>query len=242
MISIISPVYNSEACLDKLVFKKFKFTKKNFKKIEIVLVDDGSKDNSWKKIKSLKKKYRFIKGIKLKKNFGQHEAIFTGIKESSFGIIVVMDCDLQDDPKFISKMYDKYIETNKPIIIKHSYINYSLKNRLVSNLFWYFLSIISLKNFSPYLGNYLLIDEKIKKKYLKSKSIGYLYGDLILQKNNFNFIEKKRSFGLRKKTTYNFRKLINLAIKLILKYNIISRIFFQFKKKIVKKILIEKII
>ena len=67
MISIISPVYNSEACLDKLVFKIFQSTKKNFKKIEIVLVDDGSKDNSWKKIKSLKKKYRFIKGIKQKK-------------------------------------------------------------------------------------------------------------------------------------------------------------------------------
>ena len=242
MISIISPVYNSATCIDKLVLQIIKSTKKISKKIEIVLVDDGSEDKSWKKIEFLKKKYRFIKGIKLKKNFGQHEAIFTGINKSSFNIIIVMDCDLQDNPSFIKEMFEKYLLINKPIIIKHSYKNYSLKNRLISNLFWYFLSIVSFKNFSPYLGNFLLFDEKIKKKYLRINKVGYLYGDLILQKNDFHFIEKKRPFGLRKKTTYNFRKLFNLAIKLILKYNIISRIFYRFRKKKKKKNLIEKII
>ena len=242
MISIISPVYNSEACLDKLVLEIIKSTRNISKKIEIVLVDDGSTDKSWNKIISLKKKYNFIKGIKLKKNYGQHEAIFIGIKKSSFSISVILDCDLQDNPKFILQMYNKYQKTKKPIIIKHSYIEHSLKNRFISNLFWYFLSLISLKNFSPYFGNYFLIDSEIKKKYLKMKNVGYLYGDLILQNNKFIFIEKKRPFGIRKKTTYNFNKLINLAIKLILKYNIISRIFFTLIQKKNKKNLINKII
>lgn len=242
MISIISPVYNSASCIDRLVFEIIQSTKSFSKKIEIVLVDDGSEDKSWEKIKILKKKYSFIKGIKLKKNFGQHEAIFTGINESSFDIIVVMDCDLQDNPKFIKEMFDKYLLINKPIIIKHSYKNYSLKNRFISNLFWSFLSIVSFKHFSPYLGNYLLFDKKIKKKYLTINKVGYLYGDLIMQKNNFHFIEKKRPFGLRKKTTYNFQKLFNLAIKLILKYNIISRIFSKFGNKNKKENLIERII
>lgn len=242
MISIVSPVYNSESCLDKLVLEISRSTKKISKKIEIVLVDDCSNDKSWEKIKNLKKRYSFIKGIKLKKNYGQHEAIFVGIQKSSHKVIIVLDCDLQDDPKFIPIMYLTYLKNKKPVIIQHSYQEHSFKNRILSNLFWYFLSIVSLKFFSPYLGNYLLLDYKIKQKYLKTKNVGYLYGDLIMQKNKFVLIKKKRSFGLRRKTTYNFAKLFNLAIKLILKYNLISRIFNITNSKVTKKKIIQSII
>lgn len=83
MISIISPVYNSEDCLQKLVKEITFYGKKITSKLEIILVDDGSQDNSWKKIVKLKKKYKFIKGIKLNRNYGQHKAIYVGIKVSS---------------------------------------------------------------------------------------------------------------------------------------------------------------
>ena len=94
-----------------------------------------------------------------------------------------MDCDLQDDPIFIKEMYKSYIEEKKPIIIQHSYEDIGFKNRIVSTIFWRILSLISLKNFSPNLGNYMLIDKRIRDKYLSINTIGYLYGDLILQKN-----------------------------------------------------------
>ena len=67
MISVISPVFNSETCLNELVNKIIISTKKITNNFQIVLVDDGSEDNSWKKIIELKKKFKFIKGIKLKK-------------------------------------------------------------------------------------------------------------------------------------------------------------------------------
>ena len=179
MISVVSPVYNSENCLDELVKKIILSTKKLTNDVEIVLVDDGSEDNSWDRIKDLKKKFNFIKGIKLNKNYGQHEAIYCGIKHATKSIIVVMDCDLQDNPEFIPEMYETYKNNGKPVIIQHSYEEFSLKNRITSNIFWCFLSLISFKKFSPYLGNYLLIDELIKEKYLLNTNIGYLYGDLI---------------------------------------------------------------
>lgn len=241
MISVISPVFNSETCLEELVRRIVFSCKKISKNVEIVLVDDGSSDGSWNKIKILKRKYKFIKGIKLIKNYGQHNAIFIGIKNSSYDITIILDCDLQDNPKFIPYMYQKYKKFNKPVIIQHSYEDFSLRSRIISNIFWIFLSIISIKKFSPYLGNYLLIDKKIKNKYLKIKNIGYLYGDLIIQKNEFNFIRKKRSKGIRKRTTYNFLKLMKLASQLVLKYNIFSR-FFNTKDKIKKKIYIKNII
>ena len=231
MISVVSPVYNSETCLEELVRKIIHSTKKISKIIEIVLVDDGSSDKSWNKIKLLKKKYKFVKGIKLNKNYGQHQAIFIGIQNSSFDITIILDCDLQDNPKFIPEMYKKYKKYKKPVIIQHSYEEFTLSSRFISNMFWVFLSIISFKKFSPYLGNYLLIDSFIKKKYLKIRSIGYLYGDLLFQENEFTLIRKKRFKGIRNKTTYNFLKLIKLASKLVIKYNILNRPFYNIKSK-----------
>lgn len=75
-----------------------------------------------------------------------------------------MDCDLQDNPAYMVELYETYIKYKKPVIIRHSYKNFKLKNRIVSNIFWYFLSAISFKKFSPNLGNYLLIDNEVKKK------------------------------------------------------------------------------
>lgn len=241
MISIISPVYNSEGCLQKLVEEITFYGKKITSKLEIILVDDGSQDNSWKKIVELKKKYKFIKGIKLNKNYGQHKAIYVGIKVSSKNLIIVMDCDLQDNPAYMVELHETYIKYKKPVIIRHSYKNFKLKDRIVSNIFWYFLSAISFKKFSPNLGNYLLIDNEIKKKYLSIPRIGYLYGDLVVQGNNFLEIEKIRSYGIRSNTTYNIQKLIYLGLNLIFKYNFLSLFLYNYKKKI-KKISIEKIL
>jgi len=242
MISIVSPVYNSERCLQKLVKKIAFYVKKITNKLEIILVDDGSQDSSWKKIIELKKKYKFIKGLKLNKNYGQHKAIYIGIKASSKNLIIVMDCDLQDNPAYIIEMYKSYLHYKKPIIIEHSYEKFNNTNRFFSNTFWYFLSIISLKKFSPNFGNYILINRKIKKKYLSIKDVGYFYGDLINLGNKFITIKKKRNFSLRKKSTYNLLKLIVLGAKLILKYNLLNNIIKNNHKSKLSKIRIEKII
>ena len=62
------------------------------------------------KNKKIKKKFRFIKGIKLNKNYGQHKAIFVGIQKSSYNITIILDCDLQDNPSYIPQMYKVYIK------------------------------------------------------------------------------------------------------------------------------------
>lgn len=240
MISIVSPVYNSKNCLAKLV-EKITFNLKNIvNNFEIILIDDGSTDGSWEKIVELKKKNKSLKGFKLKQNYGQHYAIYKGIKLATKKIIIVMDCDLQDNPSYILDLYNCYLKYKNPVIIKHSYEDFKLRDRIISNLFWFFLSILSLKNFSPNLGNYLLINKQVKDKYLLIKSIGYFYGDLISVGTKFISIEKKRSFGIRKKTTYTIFKLVCLAVNLILNYSFLFRKFYKLKNKKIKKILIEK--
>ena len=237
MISIVSPVFNSEKCLQTLVEKITLNLKKISNEFEIILVDDGSLDGSWPKIKNLKKRYKFIKGIRLKKNYGQHKAIFTGIKNSIYDLIIIMDCDLQDNPAYIIEMYNLYTKKKKPVIIQHQYDGYRWQDRIFSFIFWYFLSLISFKEFYPSLGNFMLINKKIKRKYLLTKKIGYLYGDLITQGNSFLQLKKKRPKGIRRISTYNFKKLLGLALQLIFKYSILTRFFI--KKTNISKILIQ---
>ena len=100
-ISVVIPVYNSEDCLSELV-KKLTEVLDNLGKIyEIVLVNDCSPDNSWSKIVELCKIYDKLKGINLRRNFGQDCAIMAGLNNSSGEYVIIMDDDLQHDPKDI---------------------------------------------------------------------------------------------------------------------------------------------
>ena len=79
-LSIIIPVYNSEKILPYLIESISNNLKKRKISYEVILVNDHSKDQSWKTIINLSKNNKFIKGINLAKNYGQHSAIFVGLK------------------------------------------------------------------------------------------------------------------------------------------------------------------
>ena len=79
-LSIVIPVFNSSQILETLIQKIKTEVIQKISNTQVILVNDHSLDESWKKIKDLKKKYGFIKGINLKKNYGQHSAIFCGLK------------------------------------------------------------------------------------------------------------------------------------------------------------------
>jgi len=100
-ISIVIPVYNSEGCLSELVKKLTESLDNLGKTYEIVLVNDCSPDNSWNKIVELCKVYDNLNGINLRRNFGQDCAIMAGLNNSSGEYVIIMDDDLQHDPKDI---------------------------------------------------------------------------------------------------------------------------------------------
>jgi polyisoprenyl-phosphate glycosyltransferase len=109
-ITVVIPVYKSEDCLDELV-KRLTSVLNNFAKTyEIVLVNDCSPDNSWNKIIDLCKVYDNLKGINLRKNFGQDCAIMAGLNNSSGEFVIIMDDDLQHDPKDIPILIGKLEE------------------------------------------------------------------------------------------------------------------------------------
>lgn len=97
-VSVVIPVYNSEDCLDELAARLTEVLNDLGKTYEIVMVNDYSSDSSWGEITELCGKYGILKGINLRRNFGQDSAIMAGLNHSSGEFVIIMDDDLQHDP------------------------------------------------------------------------------------------------------------------------------------------------
>ena len=105
-ISVVVPVYNAEATLAQLVEATLAVVSGIAEEREIILVNDGSSDSSWKLICKLSEKFREVRGINLMRNFGQHNALLCGVRTARYKIIVTMDDDFQNPPEEIPKLVD----------------------------------------------------------------------------------------------------------------------------------------
>ena len=203
--SFVIPCYNYESFIVKNI-KKLKKELKFLKIIyEIILIDDGSIDNTFKKLKFIKKKNRFIKIIKNKKNKGKSFSVIKGIKKSKYSNVVMIDCDL---PYFQSiKKIVFYLKQNNHLVI----VNRKLKESKLMNKNLNIYQIIRY-----FIG---LIIAQINLRFLKIKIFG---GDTqaglkgfkkIKNFNKIKFISKKFFFDLELITLYSEKKLNILSIK-----------------------------
>ena len=210
-LSIIIPVYNSSNILKKLI-KQIIFTlnKNLIKSFEIILVNDNSKDSSWDTIKQLSKKYKNIKGLSLKYNFGQHSAIFAGMKNSKGKKIVTMDDDLQHSPQYIINIYNSLNKFDLCYAI-YKKRKHNFWKKLASQLNNIYASFIFNKSFKIYISSFRGFTVDVKNKCIKYKGIVIFLDSLLLKnspkKNLIKIIHRKRLSG---KSNYNFKRLFRL--------------------------------
>ena len=124
-VSVVIPVYRSENSIALLVDSLARELPAYAKQYEVILVEDGGGDNSWTVIENLAKKYPFVRGFKLMRNFGQHNALLCGIRAARHDCIVTMDDDLQHPTRHIKTLLAKLEEGydvvyGSPINEKHS--------------------------------------------------------------------------------------------------------------------------
>ena len=115
-ISIIIPLYNEADSLSELCTWINDVMKKNKYSYEILLIDDGSKDNSWNKIENLSKSNSQIKGIKFRRNYGKSAALNVGFSKANGSVVITMDADLQDSPEEIPELYKKIKNENFDLV------------------------------------------------------------------------------------------------------------------------------
>jgi glycosyltransferase involved in cell wall biosynthesis len=103
-LSVVIPVYNSEASLTPLVEALAETLPSLGPRFEVILVNDASRDNSWAVVRQLAQRYAWVQGLDLMRNFGQHNALLCGIRAARYDVIVTMDDDLQHPPAEIGKL------------------------------------------------------------------------------------------------------------------------------------------
>ena len=219
-ISVIVPVYYGEKTLDELTRRVFETTQKLELNLELILVNDASPDTSWEIIKELKKKHTFIVGINLSRNFGQHYAISAGLSEAKGDWVVVMDCDLQDVPEEIERLYKKAKEGYDVILAKRKSRKDGFFKKLFSKTFYFFLSYLSGVKYDAQVGNFGIYHNQVirtinslpeKNRYFPSmiKWVGF-------KQTSIEVAHSKREEG---KSSYSFKKLIDLSLDIILSYS-----------------------
>lgn len=115
-ISVIIPLYNEDESLPELAAWIDKVMQTNNFTYEIIMIDDGSNDKSWKVIETLSSKNSNIKGIKFRRNYGKSAALFCGFEKAIGDVVITMDADLQDSPEEIPALYSKIINDDYDLV------------------------------------------------------------------------------------------------------------------------------
>ena len=217
MITVISPIYNSSEIIEKIIKSTVINLQKITRSFEIILIDDSSTDDSWKKLLKIKLINRNIKIFKNKKNLGQYPTIKKALKKSKGDLIFILDCDFQDDPKYFKNFINLKTDQKTAIFGKINEKAETSKGFL-SNIYWCIFSMVTRINYSPSITSFALIDKFHIKHALNMSDNGFLFAELKKKSFPIKFFyynRRKRLFG---KTSYTYSKLISIGYKWIKNY------------------------
>ena len=115
-LSVVVPLYNEEESLPELVAWIDRVAQQNKLSYEVIMVDDGSSDDSWAVVEQLKERYPAIKGIRFARNYGKSAALYCGFDEAEGEVVFTMDADLQDSPDEIPEMRRMILEEGYDLV------------------------------------------------------------------------------------------------------------------------------
>lgn len=218
LLSIVSPVYKAENILEELILRiKSSISEIEF---EVILVDDGSPDNSWSKIEELASFHPEIRGIKLSRNFGQHYAITAGLDAAQGEWIVVMDCDLQDRPEEIPCFLEKANQGYDVVLGKRTNRQDGFFKKIYSKIFYRTLAWLTGSQQDETIGNFGIYRRKVINEIIQMRESIRYFPTMVkwvgFKQTTLNIIHEKREEG---KSNYNFKKLFNLALDIMLAYS-----------------------
>lgn len=215
-LSIISPVYHAENFIVDLVKQISEGVAKITDHFEIILVNDASPDKSWDTIRKICTQDAKVIGINFTRNFGQHCAITAGLRYCKGDYAVVLDCDLQDDPNYISDMFEKAKQGFDIVFTRKKTRSHTLSKNIFSKLYFTALNLLTPKNVkkdNKETGSYTMLTRRAIDMYLRTKSVHDHYTDILkwsgFKSTCVDIIHRERPSG---KSSYTFRKYINLAI------------------------------
>lgn len=219
-ISVVIPVYKAERCLDELYRRLVSALETISPNFEIVLVEDCGGDQSWKIIEQLAKQDARVKGIQFSRNFGQHYGITAGLDHCNGDWVVVMDCDLQDRPEEIPRLYAKAQEGYDIVLARRGQRQDPLAKRFTSWLFYKLFSYLADIEYDGESGNFRIMSRKVVESFRKMREQLRFFGGLV-QWMGFPTasIEVQHAERHEGQSSYTFAKLWKLATETIIAYS-----------------------
>ena len=219
-ISVVIPVYRAEDCLEELYRRLAAALEAVSGSFEIVLVEDCGGDRSWEIIQALARRDPRVKGLQFSRNFGQHYGITAGLDHCDGDWVVVMDCDLQDRPEEIPRLYAKAQEGFDVVLARRGKRNDPRSKIVASALFYRLFAWLSEIDYDGQVGNFRIMSRRVVEHYRTIRERLRFFGALV-QKLGFptTSIEVQHDPRFAGETTYNFRKLVKLAGEAVIAYS-----------------------
>jgi undecaprenyl-phosphate 4-deoxy-4-formamido-L-arabinose transferase len=222
-VSIVIPVYNSERSLGELCDRLEKVLACVANEYEIIMVDDGSMDNSFKEMSRLHSTERALRIISLEGNFGQQNAIMCGLRHSTGDYVITIDDDLQNPPEEITKLLEK-LETGYDVVYGIPTVRkqYGVRNlgTIMTDLFF---NMICSKPGNVRVGSFRGLKRSIVEKIINDqRSFVYITAITLKYTRNIGNVEvshEERKYG---SSNYSFCKLVKLFYKLFVNYSGLS--------------------
>ncbi|MFZ1379073.1 MAG: glycosyltransferase family 2 protein [Saprospiraceae bacterium] len=211
--SILVPVYNSSMILKDLLAAIEDTRRKENWDLELVLVEDGSKDNSFEVIEQLAKEYHYIKGIKLARNFGHQAAVRTALNYVTGDYIAIIDDDMQDPPDLLPRFFQQLDEGfDVAYGVRRKRKEHFIKVTLY-NLFYRFLQKISSVHIPLDSGDFCVMKKRVVSNMIQLQERNpFLRGIRAWVGFKQIGLEYERHARAKGESGYTFRKLIKIAM------------------------------
>jgi len=223
LLSVIAPVYNEQDNLELFVKRVLEVVGELKVLHEIILVDDGSNDNSYSVALKLAEKNPAVKVISFSRNFGHQVAVTAGIDFAKGDAIVIIDSDLQDPPEVIKEMFKKWQEGYEVVYGKRRNREGETKFKILTAKFFYrIFKYLTDKTIPEDTGDFRLLDKKVADVFKKMPErhrfirgmvswCGFKQGPVLYDRN-------PRYMG---KTKYPLTKMILFALDAITSFSVI---------------------
>ncbi|HVM70410.1 MAG TPA: glycosyltransferase family 2 protein [Anaerolineales bacterium] len=218
--SIVVPVYNGAESLAALVERLQNTLPGIAGKYELILVNDGSQDQSWETIVELSRRYPWLTGINLARNYGQHNALLCGIRQAQYEIIVTMDDDLQHPPEEIVKLLKKLEEGYDvvygiPETMPHDLWR-NISSRVTKQILARIMRIRNIRNLNAFRAFRTQLREAFSQYHSDTVILDVLLSWGTTRFTTIVVQHEPRKYG---KSNYTFYKLLTQTLLLITSYS-----------------------
>lgn len=219
-ISIVTPAYKCAGCIEEMYKRLVLTMEKITADFEIIFVNDASPQNDWEIISKLAILDNRVKGINFSRNYGQHYAITAGLDNAFGEWVVVMDCDLQDQPEEIIKLYNKAQEGYDTVFERRHERKDSFFKTIPSLMFNKVFSYLSGIKLDPTTANFSISKQVVIQNFRLFREHNRSFPQFInlvgFKKGLVDIDHATRHEG---KSSYNFKRLLNFAIDNIVAYS-----------------------